>query len=144
MGQLLVRYQLAKQLARPHLAGVDVEVVKLMVRVFFHRDLRGLQHMLVFAQDIGDAFAHMLRQALLAQAVVAGKGSKVIAGVVGSRGDGVGHFARLVCLVQNGSALTLSIQRVAVALRLPWVTRMSASAMARWHDPGHAPVPWQR
>src|SRR6478752_5395810 len=81
------------QLARPHRAGVDIEIVEDAVGVLVHRALLRFEDQLVLVEDAGDALADLGGDALLAELIIAHEGPEIVAGLLGFRRDGVEHEA---------------------------------------------------
>src|SRR3954453_16090558 len=86
-------HHLVDQLARPHRAGVDVEIVEDAIRVLVHRALLRLQDELVLVEYTGDALANLGGDALLAELIIAHEGPEIVAGLLRLPRDGVWHEA---------------------------------------------------
>src|SRR6266702_7966034 len=91
--RVFLRHHLVDQLARPHRAGVDVEIVEDAIGILVHRALLRFEDQLVLVEDAGDTVADLGGDALLAELVVAHEGPEIVAGLLGLGRDGVEHKA---------------------------------------------------
>src|SRR4051794_19132728 len=80
-------HHLVDQLARPHRAGVDIEIVEDAIGVLVHRALLRLEDQLVLVENAGDALADLGGDALLAELIIAHEGPEIVAGLLRARAE---------------------------------------------------------